>query len=195
MVDIHGDPIEHVPSRYDEWRTAFESERQRIMDVLEARGLDNSVVRVEHVGSTAVPDLAAKDVVDLDIVVADDTVSAVSEAMADELGGTRLENSESWQPVARRGPSGQRFNDHVFAVSNDRWKISVATRDGLQRYDDLRREYEDLKREMAAKTDDLIEYSDGKTEIIGRILDRLRTDDSVALEFEIPTVSDRPGDE
>lgn len=195
MVDIHDDPIEHVPSRYDEWRAAFESERQRIRDVLEASGLGNSVVRVEHVGSTAVPDLAAKDIVDLDVVVAEDTVSAVSEALADELGGTRLENSESWQPVSRRGPSGQRFNDHVFAVSSDRWKISVATRDGLQRYDDLRREYEDVKRELAAKADDLIEYSDGKTEIIGRILDRLRTDDYVALTFEIPTVSAPTGGE
>ncbi|MFP4628357.1 MAG: GrpB family protein, partial [Halobacteriales archaeon] len=65
-VDVHQDPIELVPSEYDRWRRQFRTERVR--DAL-AGHLDD-VVRIEHVGSTTVPDLAAKDVVDLDVVVA-----------------------------------------------------------------------------------------------------------------------------
>ena len=187
MVDIHDDPIELVPSRYAEWRDAFEAERDRIWDVLEDAGLLESVVRIEHVGSTAVPGLAAKDVVDLDVVVADSAVAEVSRALESGLGGTRLENSEAWQPVSRQSAAGQRFNDHVFAVSSDRWKTSVATREGLRAYDDLRREYESLKRELAAETDDLIEYSDGKSALVGRILDRVREDASLSLGFDVPT--------
>lgn len=187
MVDIHDDPLELVPSRYDEWRAAFEAERDRIRRGLADTGLVESVVRIEHVGSTAVPGLAAKDIVDLDVVVADDAVADVSRALEDELGGTRMENSDTWQPVFRRSISGQRFNDHVFAVSGDRWKISVATRAGLLRYDGLRQEYESLKRELVAETDDLTEYSVGKTELVGRILDRVRADDLVDLGFEVPT--------
>lgn len=186
MVDIHDDPLELVPSRYDEWRTAFETERDRIGRVLAAVGLVESVVRIEHVGSTSVPGLAAKDIVDLDIVVADDAVTEVSRALESELGGTRMENSDSWQPVFRRSESGQRFNDHVFAVSGDRWKTSVATREGLREYDDLRREYESLKRALAAETEDITEYSDGKTELVERILDRVRDDDALELDFSVP---------
>lgn len=187
MVDIHDDPLELVPSRYDERRAAFGAERDRIRRGLADGGLVESVVRIEHVGSTAVSGLAAKDIVDLDVVVADSAVSDISRVLVDELGGTRMENSETWQPVFRRSASGQRFNDHVFAVSGDRWKISVATREGLRRYDDLRREYESLKRELAAETDDLTEYSVGKTELVRRILDRVREDDSLEVEFSVPT--------
>lgn len=187
MVDIHDDPIELASSRSGEWRAAFEAERDRIRRVLADAGLVESVVRIEHVGSTVVPGLAAKDIVDLDIVVDDDTVAAVSRVLEDELGGTRMENTETWQPVFRRSESGQRFNDHVFAVSGDRWKTSVATREGLRAYDDLRREYESLKRELAAATDDLTEYSVGKTELVGRILDRVREDDALELDFSVPT--------
>lgn len=187
MVDVHDDPIELVPSRYEAWREAFEAERDRIRRVLADAELAESVVRIEHVGSTAVPALAAKAIVDLDVVVADSAVADVSRALESELGGTRLENSETWQPVFRRSESGQRFNDHVFAVSGDRWKTSVATREGLRRYDDLRREYESLKRELAAETDDLTEYSVGKTQLVRRILDRVREDDSLELEFSVPT--------
>lgn len=187
MVDIYDEPIELVRSRYDEWRERFESERQRVMDVLAGCGLEESVVRVEHVGSTAVPGLAAKNIVDLDVVVSDDAVREVSQAIADELGGARMENTDAWQPVFRLADSGQRFNDHVFVESGDRWKISVATREGLRRYDDLRREYESLKRELAAETDDLTEYSVGKTELVGRVLDRVRDDESLDLNFEVPT--------
>lgn len=187
MVDIHDDPIELASSRYEESREAFRVERDRIQRVLADAELVESVVRIEHVGSTAVPELAAKDIVDLDTVVADVAVADVSRALESGLGGTRMENSETWHPVFRRSSAGQRFNVHVFAVSGDRWKISVATRAGLRRYDDLRREYESLKRELAAKTDDLTAYSVGKTELVGRILDRVREDDSLELGFSVPT--------
>lgn len=187
MVDVHADPIELVESRYDEWRVAFERERERVRSVLDPAGLLESVVRIDHVGSTAVRDLAAKDIVDLDIVVADDAVEPVSTAIADGLEGTQREFSDAWHPVFRRSRAGQRFNDHVFAASSDRWKISVATREGLRRYDDLRREYEAAKRELAAETDDLTAYSVGKTDLVVEILERVREDDAVVLGFEIPT--------
>ncbi|WP_121742525.1 GrpB family protein [Natronorubrum halophilum] len=185
MVNANDDPIELVPSRGEAWREQFVAERDRVYDALADASLEAAVERIEHVGSTAVPDLAAKDVVDLDIVVADDAARDVSRTLETELGGTRVENTEGWQPVFRC-ESGQRFNDHVFALSSDGWKISVATRDVLAADPALRAEYEALKRELAAKHDDLAAYSTEKTAFIERVLEVAETDDGFAFQFAVP---------
>ncbi|WP_256300109.1 GrpB family protein [Haloarchaeobius salinus] len=174
MVDLHDDPIELVDSRHGTWVERYEAERGRVHDALAAAGLDDSIGRVEHVGSTAVLDLAAKDIVDLDVVVADGAVREVARAIVDRLGGTRYDNHDGWNVVPRRH-GGQRFNVHVFAESSDGWKVSVVTRDVLRERDDLRAEYESVKRRLAGETDDLGEYSRGKTELVETVLDEART--------------------
>lgn len=184
MVSPHEDPIELVESRHEAWRAAFERERERVQSVLDRHGLGTERHRIEHVGSTAVPGLAAKDIVDLDIVVADDSVGAVSRALAEELGGTRYENSDAWQPVFREH-GGQRFNDHVFARSDDGWKVSVATAAALRARPDLRAEYEQHKRTTAEETDDLGRYSSAKSDIVGRLLAAARDLDR-SFAFGVP---------
>ena len=185
MVDPRVDPIELVPSRYETWREQFVAERDRIRDVLEDRDLRERCHRIEHVGSTAVPDLPAKDIVDVDVVVADEAVAPVSSVLADDLGGTRVENSEEWHPLFRED-DGQRFNDHVFAASSDGWKVSVVTRDVLRTNADLREEYTQLKRELTATHDDLEAYSMGKTEFVDRLLETAREDDTLEFDFPVP---------
>ena len=64
----------------------FEQLRQEYTDAMEAAGVP--VVSIEHVGSTAVPGLAAKPVIDCDIVVAGQDVAAASRVLAG-LGFTR----------------------------------------------------------------------------------------------------------
>lgn len=187
MVDANDDPIELVPARHDAWRECFVAERDRVSDVLTDASLEATVERIEHVGSTAVPDLAAKDIVDLDIVVGDDRVGEVSRTLASELGGNHIENSDLWHPVFRCD-GGQRFNDHVFATSSDGWQISVVTRDVLRAYPSLRTEYETLKRNLADDHDDLVAYSEGKTAFVKRVLDVARTNDDLTFEFPIPTI-------
>ncbi|WP_248909417.1 GrpB family protein [Halocatena marina] len=186
MVDVDDDPIELVSSNYEEWCEQFTGERDRIRTALSTHALDAHIERIEHVGSTAVPDLAAKDIVDLDIIVNDGTVSDVSLALEAEWGGKRVKNSDQWQPVFRV-ENGQRFNDHVFAVSSDRWKISVVTRDVLRMYPDLCREYEELKRDLSDTHDDLSAYSKGKTQFMRRVLDTARKED-LPYEFTVPSL-------
>ncbi|MFP4629003.1 MAG: GrpB family protein, partial [Halobacteriales archaeon] len=145
----------------------------------------DDVVRIEHVGSTTVPDLAAKDVVDLDVVVASGAVPTVARALADRLGGIRAENGPTWHPVFRRS-EGQRFNDHVFDRDAPGWKVSVVTRDVLRLDPARRRAYESRKRELAAATDDLERYSRGKTSLIAETLATARDEARLAHPFEIP---------
>jgi GrpB-like predicted nucleotidyltransferase (UPF0157 family) len=185
MVSPHDDSIELVDSRYDEWQERFVAERDRIRYALARHGLEDQLERLEHVGSTAVPDLPSKDIVDIDIVVADDGVSDVSDAVTSELGGDRVANTDWWHPVFRVH-DGQRFNDHVFAASGDRWKLSVVTRDVLRVRSELRTEYEQLKHELSVEHDDLVAYSEGKTAFIERVIATARSDEDLRFDFELP---------
>jgi GrpB-like predicted nucleotidyltransferase (UPF0157 family) len=187
MVDPHDDPIELVEPAHERWRAGFERERDRIDATLEAAELADAVERIEHVGSTAVPGLAAKDIVDLDLVVELALVASIAGTIASELGGDRYENDPTWHPVFRRA-DGQRFNDHVFARSSDRWKVSVVTRDVLRAHPELRDAYERRKRDLAGETDDLGTYGRGKTDIVERILDRGRSEPHLTYSFEVPVL-------
>lgn len=188
MVSPYEDPIELVPSRFEQWREQFEAERTRIRSALTNVDFLREVQRIEHVGSTAVPELAAKDIVDLDVVVDDDAVGDVSRALKCELGGTRMENTDEWHPLFKIH-DGQRFNVHVFAWNSDKWRVSVATKEVLCERADLRRAYERHKREMAADHDDLVDYSEGKGEMIEQILDAVR-EGYVSVPFDIPDRSE-----
>lgn len=176
MVDPYADDIELVPSAYEEWRKRFVAECERIESTLAVRGFDRSVERIEHVGSTSVPGLAAKDIVDVDVVVADHAVADISAALVGELGGDTHENRAEWHPVFRE-VDGQRFNAHVFAESADGWRRSVLTREVLRADPTLRGEYESLKRRLAANQDDMDAYSREKTAFIDRVLETARARD------------------
>ncbi|RJT01391.1 GrpB family protein [Halococcus sp. IIIV-5B] len=187
MVNPHDDPIKLRSSRYEVWRERFVAERGRILDAVATKDIEKDILRIEHVGSTAVPDFPAKDIVDLDIVVADDTVSAIARTLETELGGTRHENTSTWHPIFR-SHDGQRYNDHVFAVSGNKWKTSVVTREVLCTHREVRAEYARLKRELATDHDDLAAYSRGKTAFIERVLRIGREDDDLEFDFVVPTV-------
>jgi GrpB-like predicted nucleotidyltransferase (UPF0157 family) len=186
MLKANDDPIELAASQHEAWGERFLAERDRIDDALRQHSLRGHVERIEHVGSTAVPDLPAKDIVDLDVVVADGTVRTVSQTLESELGGDRIENSERWHPIFRV-ENGQRFNDHVFAVSDDGWKVSVITREVLRARPDLRAEYERLKRELSREHDELLPYSQGKTAFIERVLEVARASDDLSFDIPLPT--------
>jgi GrpB-like predicted nucleotidyltransferase (UPF0157 family) len=185
MVNPNDDPIELTTSQYEVWRERFTDERERLDDIVSSNGLDECVERIEHVGSTAVPDLPAKDIVDIGIVVEDSAVADVSRVLEIDLGGTRLENTSGWHPVFRLD-DGQRFNDHVFAASGDKWKISVVTREVLRERPELRKEYGQLKRELALENNDLTTYSRGKSAFIGRLLRTGREADDLKFDFAVP---------
>lgn len=74
-----------------------------------------------------------------------------------------------------RGHEGQRFNDHVFALTNDGWKTSVSSRDVLRTNPSLRREYERLKRTLVTDRDDLKDTPEGKASSVVAFFERRST--------------------
>jgi GrpB-like predicted nucleotidyltransferase (UPF0157 family) len=136
---------------------------------------------VEHVGSTAVPGLAAKPVIDLMASVRDP--DAVVEQAGDLLWADgwwhvppELDSGGSWRRFfVKPDPSGQHryAHLHVIAAGHPRWGEQIAFRDALRGDDELARRYAELKRRLAAEhADDREAYTDGKGAFVRDALDR-----------------------
>lgn len=162
--------VEYDPA----WPTYFASLSAELDTVL--AGLP---VRIEHVGSTSVPGLWAKPVLDVDIVTAPAHVPAVIVALS-AAGYTHRGNlgipgreaiaspSDVWHK-AKHG--GLKRNIYVCAEGCLALRNHLTVRDVLREREDLREEYAATKRRLAAETDDINQYVEGKSEVLGRILE------------------------
>jgi GrpB-like predicted nucleotidyltransferase (UPF0157 family) len=162
-----GDSIEVVP--YDEvWVDGFRAWRDRLREVL--AGLP---VRVEHVGSTAVPGLAAKPIIDVQVSVPDvedeDRYVAAIESL-----GLPLRAREPGHRYFRPPPGAARtVQVHVCSAGSSWERDHLLFRDYLRAHADARDAYAALKVELAERyVEDRLAYNEAKT---GFILDILET--------------------
>ena len=155
---------------YDpQWPHRFEEIAASLRDALGAL----PVVAIEHVGSTSVPDLAAKPVIDVDVVVTRDIVRAAVAAIA-SAGYEPLGEMGVPDRFAFRSPVGApRQNIYVTVVGSLALRNHLGLRDTLRACPDLRDEYGAVKLALAARTDDIDVYVDGKTDIVLRILQKV----------------------
>ncbi|MBX5167016.1 GrpB family protein [Rhizobium sp. NZLR4b] len=135
-------------SKYDRrWPDLFNSERARLEEVFGTRAIE-----IHHVGSTAVPGLAAKPEIDVLVVVSDHGDEAgIGQAMS-SFGYIRGSNLSDGHHFYRRDVGGVRTHKvHVCLTSH--WQISrmLGFRDLLRQNDDLRQEYQNLKLELESK--------------------------------------------
>jgi len=123
-------------------------------------------VRVEHVGSTAVPGLAAKPVIDVQLSVASfdphDAYAAPLAALGYEY---RTDDEPGHRFFALTSDSGERLvNLHVCRAGSEWERRHLAFRDALRADPDLRDRYEAEKRRVAAlHPGDSLAYADAKT--------------------------------
>jgi GrpB-like predicted nucleotidyltransferase (UPF0157 family) len=130
------------------WARLGEIEREQLLVVL-APWLVNGI---EHIGSTAVPGLAAKPIIDLMASVTDPDLVVVEAAKGLEGGGRHYVPSEldgrTWRRFfVKPDPSGRKrvAHLHVIASRHPRWEEQLAFRDALRRDNALARRYEELK--------------------------------------------------
>jgi GrpB-like predicted nucleotidyltransferase (UPF0157 family) len=143
------------------WPAAYAAEAARL-----AAALGDVVVRLHHVGSTSVPGLAAKPIVDVLLEAADlDTL----DARAPALGALGYEALGEFGIPGRRyfrrdDAAGVRTHQvHAFAAGSPQVDRHLAFRDHLIAHPDVARAYGELKAALAARhPDDLGAYMDGK---------------------------------
>jgi GrpB-like predicted nucleotidyltransferase (UPF0157 family) len=162
---------------YDaDWPRAFECERARIADALDALAL-----RIDHVGSTAVPGLVAKPIVDIQVsVVRLHPIAAYGGALV-RLGYTHMAHADDAVCPFFHAPRGWPHTHHVHVVEagGDEERRTLAFRDALRRRTDVAAEYAVLKQGLAARLDgddaaSREAYAAAKSEFVARVVREAR---------------------
>jgi GrpB-like predicted nucleotidyltransferase (UPF0157 family) len=160
-------------AEYDpRWPALYEREASRIRSLLGER-----VLLLEHAGSTSVPGLAAKPIIDIVLGVAD-PADEPAYVPAMEAGGyvLRIREPDWFEHRVFKGPDTD-VNLHVFAADSPEIVRMLAFRDRLRTHHDERRRYEAAKRELAARDWTYVqEYADAKGEVVEGIIARAMTE-------------------
>ena len=161
------EPVVLVP--YDPaWHLRFEEERARLAHALGPLALD-----VQHVGSTALPGMPAKPLLDLAVGLARlDDAPAAAPAL-ERLGYAPLFGPHTGlrdrHVLVKGAPRTHQL--HVVELAGDEWRRMVGFRDWMRTHPDDARRYAALKEELAAHhRDDRAAYAAAKTPFVRAIL-------------------------
>lgn len=159
--------VDHDPA----WRSWFERVEGYVWPAVA-----DVAVRVDHVGSTSVPGLAAKPIIDIDVVVASDAdVSTAIERLATAgyrwRGDLGIDGREAFRPP----PDADLPPHHLYlVVDQSRPHLDhVLLRDLLREDPDARTAYGELKRRNAG-LGDMDAYLAGKAGLVAELLTRAR---------------------
>lgn len=151
------------------WPLLFAEEAERIAAAVAAAGLPP--LRLEHVGSTAVPGLAAKPILDLAAGRRPD-VSGSAYVPALEAAGYRYRGEQGipGRDFFRRG-TDRTHHLHLVEKDGTEWRRYLAFRDALRSDPTLLERYASLKRELAERFPrDRESYIEGKSEFIDSVV-------------------------
>lgn len=152
----------------DAWPILFEDEAEKIRAVLGGRAL-----QIEHVGSTSVPSLCAKPIVDILLVVDDSSAEASYVPDMEAAGYTlRIREPDWFEHRMFKGPNVD-INLHVFSKGTTEIRRMLLFRDWLREHEDERELYAQTKRELARRTwKHIQDYADAKSDVVQDIMKR-----------------------
>lgn len=150
----------------------FEAERARILSAL-----PGFPIGLEHIGSTSVPGLPAKPIIDLLLGVGRLDAAVGRVQLVEALGYERVPWVERLVPgrlYFDRGPAGSKqFHLHVVEFGSKQWIDPILFRDWLRAHPADAQAYGDLKRELEARFPGPGEaYGDAKRPFVLSILER-----------------------
>jgi GrpB-like predicted nucleotidyltransferase (UPF0157 family) len=155
---------------------AYDPRWVRDYETLAARirgALGEAVVQLEHVGSTSVPGLSAKPVIDILLVVPDSTDEARYVPSLESRGFVLRIREPDWFEHRLLKGTDIEANVHVFSAGCEEPARMLAFRDRLRSNEADRRLYESAKRELAARAWRHVQhYADAKSEVVRAILAR-----------------------
>lgn len=174
-------PVEIVPYE-SQWAARFERLAARLRYLL-----GEDALRIDHIGSTSVPGLVAKDIIDVQVSVADLTV-------ADEFADRLAESGFPYVNVGHDSPKpfapdpsewdkrlhggtdpANRCHIHIRRDGSPGWYVALAMREFLRRHPAARNEYAELKRRLADSTDSQKDYAVLKEPWFDQVWPRIET--------------------
>jgi GrpB-like predicted nucleotidyltransferase (UPF0157 family) len=165
--DDHPHPLsfELVPSRHDAWRAEFDAFAGELRAALGDRA-----VAIDHIGSTSIPGLAAKDGIDIQVRVADlggielDAfdmplgAGVVHDHVPDGWSGS----ASDWEKLYFRRLDPRRIHVHVRRVGSPNARYALLFRDYLRGDDDARQRWGAVKRDLAERFPERDAYAEAK---------------------------------
>jgi GrpB-like predicted nucleotidyltransferase (UPF0157 family) len=177
-----------VIADYDRrWPALFEEETARILDAI-----GRWLVDVQHVGSTAVPGLAAKPVIDIMPGIRDLADAPHCIGPLETLGYEYMPQFEDEMPFRRYFRKGEPRSHHLHMVEpgSDFWQRHILFRDYLRAHPQAARQYAQVKRRLAAQFgSDREGYTEAKSGFIQDIEERARREVAAGLQ---PCPDDEP---
>ncbi len=145
------------------WPQAFAEEAARIR-----AALGDAALGLEHVGSTAVPGLRSKPIIDLQVGVADirdglEFIGPMARLGYDYAGNQGIPDHH----IFGRGVARTHLV-HVVEAESDGWRRTLRFRDRLRADPEVRAAYQQLKSELAASARTRAEYTAGKAAFVSR---------------------------
>lgn len=187
--ELGGEPVEQLVRRWSRlrspeldlkvreydprWPDAFEAEKRRLQVAL----ADEGGADIQHIGSTSIPRLPSKNILDLAVAVHSLPVTEGQSAALGALGyqpygPSPIDPDFSWFWRIEQGGQGA-FVIHVCAIRSPWFAYLVNFRDFMRAFPEERQRYEALKRELAALPDQgWLEYSVVKRALALRITER-----------------------
>lgn len=161
-----------------DWPSLFEQEKKRLMEIC-----GSSIIAIEHIGSTSVPGLGAKDIIDM--VVAVEKIEIADNSLIDiitAMGYNYAKHQEEFFPNRRLFstiPGEMDYYCHVHMVELDTefWKRHLIFRNYLREFSDIRDEYYKLKLTLSQThntKDTRILYTTSKTEFIEDVVENAK---------------------
>jgi GrpB-like predicted nucleotidyltransferase (UPF0157 family) len=156
---------------HNEWPKKFQAQARVIADAL-----GSSALQIEHVGSTSVPGLAAKPIIDILVVVRDSADESGYLARLEAAGYVLRVREPDWNEHRMFRSQEEDVHLHIYSAGCPEIQRVLTFRDRLRINKDDRCHYEQTKRELAAKEwSNMNAYAEAKTEVIKSIIEAAST--------------------
>lgn len=167
MIGLKRGRVQLVPYN-PKWKENFAKEKKHLQ-----KALGDLVISIEHVGSTAVPGVFAKPVIDIAIIVksikSPDNLIEIFEDLGYEY---TKDNNVSGRLFFTKGPENKRTHYiHVVKLKGKEWKNLILFRDYLLKSKVVARQYNELKNKLAKSYAlDRKSYTSGKDKFIKNVI-------------------------
>jgi GrpB-like predicted nucleotidyltransferase (UPF0157 family) len=168
-----------ILAEYDTaWPRLFEEERELLR-----KAIGHWAYSIEHVGSTAIPGIAAKPIIDTGVALyrCEDALRCITPLV--ELGWTCMGEfgipgriffrKTTDNPLPGQSPGGtmgRTHQIHMYEITHEQFAGHLVFRDYLRAHPEAAREYEALKRDLAARhPDDVEAYAEAKSEFVRQV--------------------------
>jgi GrpB-like predicted nucleotidyltransferase (UPF0157 family) len=152
----------------DQWPKIFNTEKKRLLD-----GINNNVI-IEHIGSTAIPGMPGKGVIDI-LIVTDNKLGLVAQQLQ-EIGLVPRDNAGTANRIFFSDKPLEspdvKFHYHLVLSGTNDHLSPIKFRDYLISHTEEAKEYANLKRTLSGSVSKSRDYLEGKSEFINRIISK-----------------------